>query len=143
MVQKSQVSRGGKAAGGKRRPTGAIGKPNTSMIGKSTARKMQEKLQQHKSRKADDDDEVKSSDSHGTFEGEDNERAIKSREALQKKNGLLLDDPFLVDGNVMDAPEETIEERRLRMTKQVINEYASASKDDFFESLYSKTRADY
>jgi hypothetical protein len=43
----------------------------------------------------------------------------------------------------MDAPEETIEERRLRMTKQVINEYASANKDDFFESLYSKTQADY
>lgn len=41
------------------------------MIGQATSTKMREKLKGIK-RKTDDDDEVKSSDSHGTFDGDEN-----------------------------------------------------------------------
>ena len=57
------------------------------MIGEATSAKMREKIASFKKRR--DDDEVKSSDSHGTFDGEDT-----TQKRLSKKNALL-DDPFL------------------------------------------------
>lgn len=49
-----------------------------------------------------------------------------------------MDDPFLL---VEESKEqiETQEERKLRMAKDVIAEYASEKKDDFFDSLLAKT----
>ena len=38
--------------------------------------------------------------------------------------------------------KETAEEKRLRMTKQIIQEYAVDSKTDFFATLQAKTSAD-
>ena len=45
-------------------------KKKGAMIGQATSKKMKEKLDNIKRRR--DDDEVKSSDSHGTFEGDEN-----------------------------------------------------------------------
>lgn len=37
---------------------------------------------------------------------------------------------------------ETVEEKRLKMTKQIIKEYASEEKTDFFATLSAKTLVD-
>jgi hypothetical protein len=37
---------------------------------------------------------------------------------------------------------ETVEEKRLKMTKQIIKEYASEEKTDFFATLQAKTLVD-
>jgi hypothetical protein len=58
------------------------------MIGKAASAKMREKMATFKRKR--DDDEVKSSDSHGTFDGEDAAGFKK-----QSKKHTLLDDPFL------------------------------------------------
>ncbi len=61
--------------------------------------------------------------------------------ARQAKKNALLDDPFLL---VEDEPQkETAEEKKLRLAKEIIAEYASDKKNDFFDSLFSKTQADY
>jgi hypothetical protein len=87
---------------------------------------MRDKLKTIKRR--NDDDEVKSSDSHGTFDGDDHTRKTSKKSAL-------LDDPFLV----AEEPVETVEEKKLRLAKEIIHEYASEKKNDFFDSLFAKT----
>lgn len=44
---------------------------------------------------------------------------------------------------MVEEPVETAEEKKLRMAKDIIKEYASEKKNDFFDSLFSKTQADY
>ena len=108
------------------------------MIGQATSAKMREKLKGLK-RRADDDDDVKSSDSHGTFDGDEN--AQRQKFAKQAKKNALLDDPFLLADE--EPRKETAEEKKLRLAKEIIAEYASEQKNDFFDSLFAKTQADY
>jgi len=49
------------------------------------------------------------------------------------------EDPFLVGLNEDEAEGETAEEKRLRLTKKIISEYATEEKTDFFASLVSKS----
>jgi type III secretory pathway component EscR len=52
---------------------------------------------------------------------------------------------FLVgmeDDEEMAQQVETVEEKRLKMTKQIIKEYASEEKTDFFATLSAKTLQD-
>lgn len=104
---------------------------------------MKEKLDQIKNKKRIDDEEVQSTDSHGTFDGDENLNSQRQKQIRQNKKHLLLDDPFLLVEDAQKEQIETIEEKKLRMAKEVIAEYASEKKNDFFESLLSKTQADY
>ena len=108
------------------------------MIGQATSTKMREKLKGIK-RRTDYDDEVKSSDSHGTFDGDENVQRQKF--TRKSKKIAILDDPLLL---VEEEPQkETAEEKNLRLAKEIIAEYASDKKNDFFDSLFAKTQADY
>ena len=86
-----------------------------------------------------DEEEVESTDSHGTFEGDENLNSQRQNQIRQNKKNLLLDDPFLLVEEAQNEKVENAEERKLRMAKEVIAEYASEKKNDFFESLLSKT----
>jgi hypothetical protein len=56
--------------------------------------------------------------------------------ASESEDGNRLKDPFLEEHK---EPEQiTAEERRLKMTKQVIREFASERNEDFFDALQSK-----
>jgi len=79
---------------------------------------------------------VKSNDSHGAFDGDDGH----VRNPRGTKHSALLDDPFL---QVDEPLKETAEEKKLRLAKDIIKEYASEQKNDFFESLFSKAQAEY
>ena len=118
-------------------------KKKGAMIGQNTSKKMKEKLDQIKNKKRIDDEEVQSTDSNGTFDGDENLNSQRQKQIRQNKKHLLLDDPFLLVEDAQKEQIETIEEKKLRMAKEVIAEYASEKKNDFFESLLSKTQADY
>ena len=51
---------------------------------------------------------------------------------------VVKEDAFLVE----DENPETVEEKRLRMTKQIIKDYAKEEKTDFFATLAAKSTAD-
>jgi hypothetical protein len=57
--------------------------------------------------------------------------------ARQAKKNALLDDPFLLVGD--ETQKETAEEKKLRLAKEIIAEYASEKKNDFFDSLFANT----
>jgi len=48
--------------------------------------------------------------------------------------GMAEDEEMLV--------QETVEQKRLKMTKQIIKDYASEERQDFFATLQAKTLAD-
>lgn len=73
---------------------------------------------------AKDDEEILSVESGG--EGQDN-----------RKSNHLLNDPFLDVQD--DGIKETVEEKRLRLTKKIIEE-VDADKTDFFDTLQAKTQ---
>ena len=100
---------------------------------------MKEKLEHIRNKKKLDEEEVESTDSHGTFEGDENLNSQRQNQIRQNKKNLLLDDPFLLVEEAQNEKVENAEERKLRMAKEVIAEYASEKKNDFFESLLSKT----
>ena len=94
-------------------------------IGEATAKRMQEKLGRMKNKGKVDEDEIKSNDSDAWVDRDpDDPRNAKRQE--------LLNDPFLQVDDEKDAME-TVEEKRLRMTKNIINEYAREEKTDFFD----------
>jgi len=88
----------------------------TKKIGEATAKRMKQKLDALKSNKKQRKDE-------------DIESIASADEPHREK--------FLV--GMVDQEEfkdkETAEEKRLRMTKQIIQEYAAEDKADFFETL--------
>ena len=59
------------------------------MIGQATSQKIRDKLKVLKHK--EEDDEVKSNDSHGAFDGDDG----NVRNPRGTKHSALLDDPFL------------------------------------------------
>jgi hypothetical protein len=110
MVYK-RTKRGG-APAGMARNGGAndrAGFKNTSKIGEATAKRMQDKLGKLKKGGKDDDDEIKSNESEGYGDRDlDNPKNAKKQE--------LLNDPFF-EVDHADRGLETVEEKRLRMTK--------------------------
>lgn len=99
---------------------------NVKKIGEATARKMKDKLEALKSqKKARPDEDIHSADS--------------GDEAPHKENFLV---GMTNDDDEEFKDKETAEEKRLRMTKQIIKEYAAEDKDDFFSTLQAKTTAD-
>ena len=55
--------------------------------------------------------------------------------ASDMEEGTGFKDPFLEEE---EKDQMTAEERRLKMTKQVIREFASEKNEDFFEKLQAK-----
>ena len=101
----------------------AILKPkSTKKIGETTAQKMKQKLSKLKQKKNNDED-IESNDSA--------DEKIRPSE-----------DPFLVGMVDDEAQKETAEEKRLRLTKKIINDYAAEEKTDFFATLVSKSTAE-
>ena len=101
------------------------GGANVRKIGEATAKKMQEKAQ--KSRPKDFDEEIDSD------LGDDHEEI----EAPKKGGKSIQDDPFFITADAAETERnETLEERRLRMTKQLLDELQQPTiQDDFFDSL--------
>ena len=96
---------------------------NTKKIGESTAFKMKQKLGQFKAKKGQDEE-------------------INSVDSADEQNKDKGEDPFLVGMNNDEAEGETAEEKRLRLTKKIISEYAAEEKNDFFTSLVAKSTAE-
>ncbi len=70
---------------------------------------------------------------------------------LQRKDEVIeseSDEPHqetMLEGMAEDEEmlvQETVEEKRLKMTKQIIKDYASEERQDFFATLQAKTLAD-
>ena len=96
-------------------------------IGESTAIKMKQKLGQFKQKtksKAGADEEINSVDS------------------ADEQNKPVGDDPFFLGVDDDQTKGETAEDKRLRLTKKIISEYAAEEKTDFFTSLVSKSTTD-
>ncbi len=121
-----------KIKGGK--PKGASllkkGGGNQRKIGEATAKKMQEKAQQ-KRRPKDFDEEIDSD-----MADNEEEEYQDNKKRLTKS---IQDDPFFQNGEAqVEDVNETIEEKRLKMTKKLLEELqqdAGKEKDDFFEAL--------
>lgn len=99
---------------------------NTTKIGAATAKRMTQKNE--RKRPKDFDEEIDSDDL-----GED----IDQEEVQEKQKGKAIEsDPFFAE-NAQIEKNETIEERRLRMTKKLLEELKTdiPMKDDFFENL--------
>ena len=96
----------------------------TKKIGESTALKMKEKLGQFKQKKKPVHDEE-----------------INSVDSADEQNKLA-EDPFFAAADDEKVNGETAEEKRLRLTKKIISEYAAEEKTDFFTSLVSKSTAE-
>lgn len=92
---------------------------------------MQDKLGKLKNKGKDDDEEIKSNDSDGGY-------MDNNKTGLNSKRNQLLDDPFLQAA--AEEEHETAEEKRLKMAKGIIQEYAREEKNDFFDQLHAKTQ---
>ena len=92
---------------------------------------MQDKLGKLKNKGKDDDEEIKSNDSDGGY-------MDNNKTGLNSKRNQLLDDPFLQAA--AEDEHETAEEKRLKMAKGIIQEYAREEKNDFFDQLHAKTQ---
>lgn len=90
--------------------------PNKKKIGTETANKMKKKLSQLQ--RKDELIESESDEPH--------------KETMLV--GMREDEEMMV--------QETVEEKRLKMTKQIIKDYASEQKQDFFATLQAKTLVD-
>lgn len=102
-------------------------------IGQDTAKRMQDKLGKLKQRRSkDDEDEIKSNESDEYINRTD-------MGGVGAKKNELFNDPFLQD-SAATQEMETIEEKRLRMANQIIEEYAKEDKNDFFDQLHAKTQ---
>lgn len=87
---------------------------------------MQDKLGKIRQKKGDDnDDEIASNDSDAFIDREPNN-------PKNAKRNELLNDPFLT-ADKDEENLETVEEKRLRMAKGIIAEYAREDKNDFFD----------
>ncbi len=85
---------------------------------------MKQKLGQFKTKKAGLDEEIHS---------------VDSADEQNKQGG---EDPFFVGMNEDEVQGETAEDKRLRLTKKIISEYAAEEKTDFFSSLVAKSTAE-
>lgn len=128
----SKIKGGNKsgAAAIQNKKKGAVG-ANNKKIGEATAKRMQEKAQ--KRRPKDFDEEIDSDMAEDIDEPEVDKNAKKLGKSIQ-------DDPFFVTADAAEMERnETLEERRLRMTKQLLEELqqptATGMQDEFFESL--------
>ena len=146
MVYK-RIKRGGAAAGGEDNAPARGGKKGAGRgqfkqrggagrgrggIGEATAKRMQDKLGKIRQKKGDDnDDEIASNDSDAFIDREPNN-------PKNAKRNELLNDPFLT-ADKDEENLETVEEKRLRMAKGIIAEYAREDKNDFFDQLHAKT----
>lgn len=63
-------------------------------------------------------------------------------DSADEQNLQKREDPFLVGMVDDEAQGETAEEKKLRLTKKIISEYAAEEKTDFFASLVSKSTAE-
>lgn len=98
---------------------------NVKKIGEAAAKRMQDKAQ--RKRPKDFDEEIDS----------DLADDIEEDVGVAPKTQSLKDDPFFADAA---DKSETLEERRLRMAKKLLEELqAQPAQDDFFEGLQSKT----
>lgn len=97
---------------------------NVRKIGEATAKRMQDKAQ--RKRPKDFDEEIDS----------DLADDIEEDAGVTHKTKSLKDDPFFAE---VEDKNETLEERRLRMAKKLLDELQTQpAQDDFFEGLQSK-----
>ena len=102
-----------------KKPAGPLKKPigNMRKIGEATAKRMQDKASKkpQKSRPKGYDEEI-DSDQADDMEDEENEKK------LNKQAKSIKDDPFFTGAEDVKDKNETLEERRLRMTKKLLEE---------------------
>lgn len=118
---------------GNNQPVKKGGAPNTTKIGQVTAKRMRDKAQgqKEKQRPKGFDEEIDSDIAEDIDEGD---HQMVNEEKRKNRMGIAGDSFF---DNPDAEKNETIEERRLRMTKALLAELQqpNAAKDDFFESL--------
>ena len=105
-----------KVAKNKAGQAGKVRKPNK--IGEATAKKLKSKMQN-----LNRDEEIES---------------IDSGDRDQEEERFLVG----MSGDEGENDKETAEEKRLRMTKQIIRDYAIDQGQDFFANLTAKTQTD-
>eukprot|EP00347_Sterkiella_histriomuscorum_P001221 403372861 len=119
---------------------GAGGKnKNSSKIGEATAKKMMNKVNERKEKRRSKtmEEEIDSDiadDIDMQEEGDDKQ--------FKNAGGALSSDPFFAQST--EDQNETVEERKMRMTKQLLQELQApdAQQNDFFETLQTKGEAE-
>lgn len=98
-------------------------RPVQKQMGEATAKRMKQKLADLKSKRKDEDIQSDSENDGRNFK----------EDFLTGMNSNLENDEVM---------KETAEEKRLRMTKDLIGEYAVDDKQNFFANLMAKTSTD-
>ena len=144
LVRSAQKQKNAKKGALVKRGSKQISKTNQ---GEDVAKRMREKMTKMKvSKKADEIDSDRADGEGEAWMDSDDEQKRQSK--LRQGGAVtadLVDDPFFASGQELDE-NETAEEKRLRMTKKLIQqlgeEQKDQEKDDFFMNLQANTTTD-